>query len=575
MRKDDIATIVATIDHQQSKYADILPSNVNWGDFRNAFLISVQRNPRLLEADRQSLWLGLQSAASDGLKPDGREGALVIFGDDGEDEEGNVVVSTAKGKKKVVWMPMVWGITKQMRNTGNIGSVRCKVIYRGERVIITDKDGKETYEHTRVIDAETDIDESDQNIVGAYAVVTYKDGFWDAEFMTRKAIDRVKAVSKAKKGAAPWNKWYPQMAMKCPLRRLSMRVEKSAVNERYFKAIVDDATMTIEGENATEIVGVVGAIEQDNSIKQEFSPSKQGEKVAAATGAATKKEAVRQQEEAKRQPETETRQPKEDAPVNTDSANKEPAKQEMEPEPVEIWAVDDNGEPIERAEPMTAMEFANWFAASLFLAKHADALREHNADAIGDAGTDPKAAAVITDAIARHAKREGEKTKETSTAPSNSVAAETEKPKRVALVVPKTPKGALHWGNYGPLAKADIATLRDAADIEDWITVNRPVYLGKASEIAIDNWLRDRRKALGIGEPAEPVTMTHTEFLTSITAQVGSCNTEDQITEWSKGAAIRAHMIRLKVEAPDTFAKACDIIDERRLAVAPVEDIPQ
>src|SRR5271163_2066392 len=88
-RKEQMSRVVATVRGQEEKYRGLLPSDVDAEDFINAFIISVNKTPRLLEADRDSLYLGLLSAASDGLKPDGREGALVIFGDDQEDEDGN------------------------------------------------------------------------------------------------------------------------------------------------------------------------------------------------------------------------------------------------------------------------------------------------------------------------------------------------------------------------------------------------------------------------------------------------------------------------------------------------------
>lgn len=249
----DIGGVVQLIDKQRAKYEGILPSNVRFDDFRNTFLIAVQTNPRLLGADRQSLWLSLQKAASDGLKPDGREGALVIFGDEGEDENGNPVASQAKGQKKVVWMPMVWGLCKTMRNTGRVASIRAKLIFRGEHVEIIDEDGRETYRHRREIGGSCD--ETEQNIVGAYAVVQYTDGTWEAEFMSRAQIERARSVSRAKAAAAPWQKWYGQMAMKTALRRLALRVERSAENLRYLDAITTDTT-TIDGEaDANDVTG--------------------------------------------------------------------------------------------------------------------------------------------------------------------------------------------------------------------------------------------------------------------------------------------------------------------------------
>src|ERR1700744_1797781 len=194
-RREDMQTLVATVDKQTDKYQGILPSDVNWQDFRNAFLVAIQSNSRLLEADRSSLFLALQKAASAGLKPDGQEAALVIFGDD--DEDGNP--SSAKGKKRVVFMPMVWGLCKLARNTGTVKAIRAQLVYRGETVVVSDVNGQRSYSHQRSFGDNDEIDDSPQNITAAYAVVEYKDGTWDAEFMSKRQIERVKATSRSKK----------------------------------------------------------------------------------------------------------------------------------------------------------------------------------------------------------------------------------------------------------------------------------------------------------------------------------------------------------------------------------------
>ena len=221
----------------------LLPSEIPWDTFKDTFKIAIQSNSRLLEADRQSLWIALQKAAMDGLKPDGREGALVIFGDDTEDEQGNRVATTANKPKRVQWMPMVWGLVKLVRNTGNIANIRTKLIYKGERVEIVDADGQESYRHVRTIEAASEITDDPANIIGAYAVVNYKDGSWEMEPMSRAQIDRVRAVSRAKKG--PWQPWFDEMARKTVLRRLIKRLDKSPV--RRIEAALDrDDTLTID-----------------------------------------------------------------------------------------------------------------------------------------------------------------------------------------------------------------------------------------------------------------------------------------------------------------------------------------
>src|SRR3546814_9174090 len=77
--------------------------------FHRVAVTAISSNPDLLNVDRTSLFGALMKAAQDGLLPDGREGAIVPF------------------KGKASWMPMVAGIMKKVRNSGEIEIGRAHV----------------------------------------------------------------------------------------------------------------------------------------------------------------------------------------------------------------------------------------------------------------------------------------------------------------------------------------------------------------------------------------------------------------------------------------------------------------
>src|SRR5690349_12093399 len=58
-----------------------LPKHIPVERFKRVILTALNLNPDLVGADRRSLFNAAQKAAQDGLVPDGREGALVIFND--------------------------------------------------------------------------------------------------------------------------------------------------------------------------------------------------------------------------------------------------------------------------------------------------------------------------------------------------------------------------------------------------------------------------------------------------------------------------------------------------------------
>src|SRR5687768_9095425 len=108
-RADPVTVFRQTISQpamrQQIKMA--LPSHISVEKFERVATTAVQTNPDLLnpqKVDRRSLFGALVRAAQDGLLPDGREGAIIPF------------------KGKAAWMPMVAGIMKKVRNSGEIAS---------------------------------------------------------------------------------------------------------------------------------------------------------------------------------------------------------------------------------------------------------------------------------------------------------------------------------------------------------------------------------------------------------------------------------------------------------------------
>ena len=242
--------VVAVLDKQREKFQEILPDTVEWSDFRSCFVTAVQRNWRLLEADRESLWLALQDCALAGLRPDGKEAALVIFGDDSQDEEGNRVASTANAKKKVQLLPMVWGLTRLVHNTGLVADIRARCVYKGEHFRHWEEDGLEHYEYRREVDP--DFDDDPSKIIGAFAVIQFKDGSFKMDFMSRRQIERRRAVSRAKKG--PWGPWYDEQAMKTVLKHVMKGAPKSRELQRISDVLDrDDSLPTIDGEKPVEI----------------------------------------------------------------------------------------------------------------------------------------------------------------------------------------------------------------------------------------------------------------------------------------------------------------------------------
>lgn len=183
------------------EFESALPSHIKPEKFQRVVMTVVQQQPDLLDADRRSLLASCTKCAADGLIPDGREAALVIF--------------RTKDGPKVQYMPMLAGVLKRMRNSGEIAAINVQVVHEGDDFTWAPDDFDRPVKH-QVPKFGTDRGK----VVGAYAVAKLRDGSLMAEVMDKQAIERVRSASRAK-DSGPWVQWWDQMARKTVLRRLA------------------------------------------------------------------------------------------------------------------------------------------------------------------------------------------------------------------------------------------------------------------------------------------------------------------------------------------------------------------
>lgn len=189
------------LDKMKGQVGAALPPHIPVERFMRVVLTAVRGNADLLNADRQSLFEACMKAAQDGLLPDSREGALVIFG------------------KKVQWMPMIGGILKKVRNSGELVSIAAHVVYENDHFEYVLGD-EERIEHRPAM--------SDRGKpVLVYAIAKTKDGGIYREVMTVDEVEKVRSVSRAK-NSGPWSNWWGEMAKKTVFRRLSKRLPMSS-----------------------------------------------------------------------------------------------------------------------------------------------------------------------------------------------------------------------------------------------------------------------------------------------------------------------------------------------------------
>lgn len=221
------------LEQMRPEWQALFPSQHHLDRFRRVVATAISSNPDLLQADRRTLFGAATMAAQDGLMPDGREGALVIY---------NTKVKDADGKdhwiKAVRWMPMVAGVLKKIRQSGELLDISVQVAYQSDlfKYQLGD-DPKIT--HVPNIEAE---ERGELRYV--YAIARTKDGGAYREVMTRAQVDKIRAAAKSEKG--PWKEWYDEMARKSCLRRLSKYLPNGGDIEAMFAREEQQDSVAVE-----------------------------------------------------------------------------------------------------------------------------------------------------------------------------------------------------------------------------------------------------------------------------------------------------------------------------------------
>lgn len=201
-----IEAMRGTLTKMSSEFQAALPPQIPVEKFIRTTLTAVQMNPDLLGADRRSLLGACMKAAQDGLMLDGREAAPVIF--------------RTKEGPKVQYMPMVGGILKKIRNSGELASISAQVAYENDLFEYTLGDD-EHISHKPFLGADRG------KPLAVYAIAKTKDGAIYREVMSVSDVDKVRQASRAK-DSGPWVQWWDEMAKKTVIRRLAKRLPSSA-----------------------------------------------------------------------------------------------------------------------------------------------------------------------------------------------------------------------------------------------------------------------------------------------------------------------------------------------------------
>ena len=195
-----INEVRSAIERMSPQFKAALPAHVSVDRFVRVTLTAVQTNPALLEADRRTLFAAATKAAQMGLLPDGREGAIVTF------------------KNQAQWMPMVAGIMKLVRNSGEISTWSVQAVYENDQFDFCLGDEEHIIHKPNLANR--------GKLIAVYSIVTMKDGEKSREVMSVEDVEAIRKRSRSA-NAGPWVTDFAEMAKKTVVRLHSKRLPLS------------------------------------------------------------------------------------------------------------------------------------------------------------------------------------------------------------------------------------------------------------------------------------------------------------------------------------------------------------
>ncbi len=212
MTQEDFRQHLAT---HAGQFKSVLPTHITPEKFLRVAMTAVIEDPGLLEADLPSLMSALTKCAKDGLIPDKREAAIVIYKTNvGSKQNPNWI-------KKAQYLSMVDGVLKRARQSGEIAMIKACVVHEGDHFDYwMDEQGDHVIYRPKLIG-----DRGKPQLAVGFARL--KSGELMVEPLTLEDIDKIRKSSKTP-DSGPWVTWWDRMAAKSALHRLSKRLPNNS-----------------------------------------------------------------------------------------------------------------------------------------------------------------------------------------------------------------------------------------------------------------------------------------------------------------------------------------------------------
>lgn len=209
----------------QEQLIAALPRHYTPDQFTVIVRTAINKNPKLAECDQSSFLAAMLTAAQMGLAPDGRNGHLIPRW------------NKKTGKMEATFQPDYKGLVKLVRMNENVSDVYAEPVHENDEFQI--KKGL----HRDLIH-EVNIRQPRGEFLGAYAVISYKDGTSSFDFMSFEEIEAIRKRSQSP-DYGPWQTDYSEMAKKTVIKRLLKLADLSPETAERIAHDPETPTITI------------------------------------------------------------------------------------------------------------------------------------------------------------------------------------------------------------------------------------------------------------------------------------------------------------------------------------------
>ncbi|MEM6260471.1 MAG: recombinase RecT [Planctomycetota bacterium] len=207
-----VATLKTMLEGVEQTMANVLPRHLTAERMVKLVLVAANRTPKLLQCRGMTIIESVMRASELGLDCSGTLGEAYLV----------------PYKDTCQLIPGYRGLAKLARQSGEVKRIEAEVVYEADHFKY--RKGAEF-----VLEFEPSLVADRGEVIGAYALVEFKDGGIQADFLTASDIERVRQMSMGR-NAGPWKDHWDEMAKKTVFRRLAKWLPLSS--EKFDQAVV-------------------------------------------------------------------------------------------------------------------------------------------------------------------------------------------------------------------------------------------------------------------------------------------------------------------------------------------------